>query len=57
MNRTGTGIVLSIAAWLGLALQLALSVRSSYRSGTPSLAALAREAGRPREGPCGAVSS
>ena len=41
MNRAprGTGIVLSIAAWLGLGLQLVLTVRLTYQSATPSLPA------------------
>lgn len=32
------GIALSVAAWLGLGLQLVLSIRLTYRSGSPSLA-------------------
>ena len=34
-----SGLVLSLAAWLGLGLQLVLSIRLSYRSEDPSLAA------------------
>jgi hypothetical protein len=34
-----TALALAAAAWLGLGLQLALSIRLTYRSGTPSLAA------------------
>jgi hypothetical protein len=34
-----SGIVLSLAAWLGLGLQLVLSIRLTYRSENPSLAA------------------
>ncbi|MGD0505095.1 MAG: Pr6Pr family membrane protein [Steroidobacteraceae bacterium] len=37
MSARSTGIALSVAAWCGLALQLALSIRLTYRSGNPSL--------------------
>jgi hypothetical protein len=41
MNRAprGAGIVLGIAAWLGLGLQLVLSIHLTYQSGRPSLSA------------------
>jgi hypothetical protein len=35
----GFGIVLSVAAWLGLGLQLVLSIHLTYQSGRPSLSA------------------
>jgi hypothetical protein len=38
VRARATGIVVCLAAWLGLGLQLALSIRLTYRSGTPSLA-------------------
>ena len=37
VSARGTGVALSVAAWFGLALQLVLSIRLTYRSGNPSV--------------------